>query len=70
MADAILLKSLKSQPKLINLNNKKLDRVPRAIGRLINVTHIELRSNKVKNLPEEFGELVQVSVLVPLRERK
>ena len=48
-----MLKSLKSQPKLINLNSKKLDRVPRAIGRLVNVTHIELRNNKVKNLPEE-----------------
>ena len=61
MADTILLKSLKSQPKLLNLNNKKLDRVPKAIGRLINVLHLEIKNNKIKSLPIEFGELVQVS---------
>ena len=61
MADTILLKSLKSQPKLLNLNNKKLDRVPKAIGRLMNVLHVEIKNNKLKSLPIEFGELVQVS---------
>ena len=60
MADTILLRSLKSQPKLLNLNNKKLDQIPRLIGRFLNVLHIEAKNNKIQTLPHEFGELVQV----------
>jgi hypothetical protein len=62
MADTLLLRSLKSQPKLLKLNNKKLNKVPRLIGQFTNVINIELKNNKITTLPRDFGELVQVCI--------
>ena len=60
MADTLLLRSLKSQPKILNLSSKKLDKVPNLIGKFINVLRIELKNNRIQTLPPGFGELVQV----------
>ena len=63
MADTLLLRSLKSQPKNVNLNNKKLDKVPKIIGKLVNALQITMKNNNIKSLPPEFGDLVQVNIL-------
>lgn len=60
MADSLLLLALKSQPKVLNLSNKKLQKVPKAIGKLEFVVKIELKNNNIRNLPKEFGSLTQV----------
>ena len=61
MTAALLLPVLKSQPKSVNLSHKGLKKVPKAIGQLKNVLRLELQGNKIKTLPLEFGDLVQVS---------
>lgn len=60
MAETLLLHALKSQPKSVDLSYKKLQKVPRSIGKLMSVIYIILRNNKLKTLPEEFGKLTQV----------
>lgn len=60
MADVLLLKALKTQPKVLNLNNKKLKKVPKLIGKLTTVLQVHLRNNSLRKLPFEFGDLVQV----------
>ena len=67
MADTILLRSLKAQPKQLNLSNKKLAKVPKIIAKFTSTTHIELKNNKLQLLPNEFGELLQVPKLAPLK---
>ena len=64
MTAALLLPVLKSQPKSVNLSHKGLKKIPSAIGQLTNVLRLELQGNKIKSLPVEFGNLVQVSVQV------
>lgn len=61
MADTLLLRALKCQPKVLKLSSKKLEKVPKAIGRLSCITHLELRNNKLKVLPPEIAELFQVT---------
>ena len=63
MADTILVRALKGKPKTLNLCNKKLDRVPKAIGKLDCVIHLQLRGNKLKDLPLELSHLYQVRYL-------
>ncbi|XP_064641390.1 leucine-rich repeat-containing protein 69-like isoform X1 [Lineus longissimus] len=63
MADTLLLRALKSQPKLLNLNNKKLDNVPKLVGKLTTVNHIQLKSNNLRTLPKEFSTLLQLEIL-------
>lgn len=60
MADTLLLRALKSQPRALNLNCKKLDRVPKIIGKFSCVCDVQLKSNKLKDLPPDFADLVQV----------
>jgi Leucine-rich repeat (LRR) protein len=68
MADALLLRSLTA--KKLNLNNKALRKVPKIIGSLTAVVDIELKNNLLTDLPDEFGNLVQVIMLFLLRSRK
>src|SRR6218665_557672 len=58
MADSLLLRSLNS--KSVNLSCKHLEKVPKLIGKLTRVIHIDLKSNLLKELPNEFGYLIQV----------
>ena len=60
MADKLLFRQLQAQPKVLNLNNQKLSKVPKLIGKFDNVLHINLKSNNISDLPPEFGNLVQV----------
>lgn len=62
MADTLLVRALKGKPKTLNLCNKKLDRVPKAIGKLDCVIHLQLRGNKLKDLPMELSHLFQVQL--------
>ncbi|CAG2203780.1 Leucine-rich repeat-containing protein 69 [Mytilus edulis] len=63
MADTLLVRALKGKPKTLNLCNKKLDKVPRAIGKLDCVVHLQLRGNKLKDLPIELSHLFQLQIL-------
>ena len=63
MADTLLLRAWKSQPKSVNLDNKKLEKVPKLIGKLVSTLHITLKNNRVSELPQEFGDLVQVRLI-------
>jgi len=58
MADVILLRALTA--KKLNLSSKHLEKVPRIIGKLSAVIDIQLKNNKLTDLPEEFGNLVKV----------
>ena len=60
MADTLLVRALKGKPKSLNLCNKKLDKVPKAIGKLDCVVHLQLRGNKLTSLPIELSHLFQV----------
>lgn len=61
MADTMLVRALKGKPKALNLCNKKLDKVPKIIGKLDCVLHLQLRGNKLNTLPMELSHLFQVS---------
>lgn len=62
MADTLLLRQLKAKPKVLNLNNKHLRKVPRIIGKFFGLLQLQLKTNDISVLPNEFGELVQVSL--------
>lgn len=64
MADALLLKCLRSQPKVVNLSSKRLDKCPKIIGKLNAVRQVEIKNNRLKTLPPEFGALIQVSIYI------
>ena len=61
MADPILIRALKSQPKILNFSNKKLCKLPKAIGRIDSLLHLQLKNNDLNNLPKELAKLVDVS---------
>lgn len=61
MADALLLRSFNS--KSVNLSCKHLEKVPKIIGKLTRVVHIDFKSNRLKELPHEFGYLIQVGCI-------
>ncbi|XP_071785484.1 leucine-rich repeat-containing protein 69-like isoform X1 [Asterias amurensis] len=63
MADTLLLRALKGQPKNLNLSSKNLNQVPKAIGRLSCVTNFQLKNNKLRDLPREISGLVKLTVL-------
>lgn len=69
MADTMLVRALKGKPKALNLCNKKLDKVPKIIGKLDCVLHLQLRGNKLNTLPMELSHLFQVSRLVTFVSR-
>ena len=60
MADTLLVRALKGKPKALNLSNKKLDRLPKAIGKLDCIVHLQLKNNKLTQLPYELSYLFQV----------
>lgn len=60
----MLVRALKGKPKALNLCNKKLDKVPKIIGKLDCVLHLQLRGNKLNTLPMELSHLFQVSRLI------
>lgn len=64
MADTMLVRALKGKPKALNLCNKKLDKVPKIIGKLDCVLHLQLRGNKLNTLPMELSHLFQVTRLI------
>ncbi|KAK7497646.1 hypothetical protein BaRGS_00011041 [Batillaria attramentaria] len=63
MADSILIRALKGQPKSLNLCNKHLQKVPKAIGKLEFICQLNLKNNHLKRLPPELTHLFQLQVL-------
>lgn len=63
MADVMLLRAYKANARTVNLSCKKLQRVPRLIGDIQSIVHIDLKGNKLNVLPVELGNLMQVRLL-------
>ncbi|ESO84851.1 hypothetical protein LOTGIDRAFT_221760 [Lottia gigantea] len=63
MADTLLFRFLKSQPKHLKLNNQKLEKIPKLIGKLEGIRHLDLKNNKLKDLPEEVSQLFELEIL-------
>ena len=63
MADSLLLKSLQSKAKTLNLSSKHLCKLPKLIGNLEFIFTAIFKNNKLSKLPREFGNLHQVIFL-------
>ncbi|XP_033126078.1 leucine-rich repeat-containing protein 69-like isoform X2 [Anneissia japonica] len=63
MADALLLRALKGQPKSLNLSSKNLLKVPKLIGKLQGLNNLQLKNNKIHDLPVEFSALTKLVAL-------
>ncbi|KAL8582390.1 Leucine-rich repeat-containing protein 69 [Nucella lapillus] len=63
MADAVLIRALRGQPKTLNLCNKHLDNIPKAIGKLEYICQLNAKNNKIRKLPVELTHLYQLQVL-------
>ena len=61
MADTLLLRALKGQPKSLNLSTKSISQVPRVIGKLGSVNNLQLKNNKISDLPREISGLIKVN---------
>jgi hypothetical protein len=59
--DAAILKASAVGAKHFTLDNKKLNAVPKTIGRLESVEMLSMKSNKITKLPPELGLLRNVS---------
>ena len=71
MADTMLLRALQANAKSVNLSCKKLKKVPKLIGKIQSVLQIDLKGNGLQFLPDELGNLMQVSkLLIPSRSVK
>ena len=60
MADTILLHAYKGRAKSVNLSNKNLSGVPSLVGKLSNLKILDLKSNKIRDLPPDFAAICQV----------
>ena len=66
MADRILLNAAKGKPKSLSICNKELRNVPPLIGKITSLRSVDLKSNVLTDLPQEFSSLKQVTVLFVL----
>ena len=64
MADTMLLRALQANAKSVNLSCKKLKKVPKLIEKIQSVLQIDLKGNGLQFLPDELGNLMQVSKLL------
>ncbi|XP_075682112.1 leucine-rich repeat-containing protein 69 isoform X2 [Rhinoderma darwinii] len=63
MADVLVLRAIRGKARTLNLNGKRLQRVPRAVGSLTQLTSLHLKSNSLCQLPEEVIALSNLTVL-------
>ncbi|XP_075438949.1 leucine-rich repeat-containing protein 69 isoform X2 [Ascaphus truei] len=57
MADTMVLRALRGRARILNLNGKRLLRVPGAVGSLTLLTVLQLKNNLLSQLPEELTVL-------------
>lgn len=67
MADTMLLRALQANAKSVNLSCKKLRKVPKLIGKIQSLLHIDLKGNGLHILPDELGSLMQVCTFCDYR---
>ncbi|XP_038664994.1 leucine-rich repeat-containing protein 69 isoform X2 [Scyliorhinus canicula] len=54
MADRLVLKALRGNATQLDLNGKNLSRVPKAVGRLFELSRLHLKNNQLSDLPAEL----------------
>ncbi|KAM4689670.1 leucine-rich repeat-containing protein 69 [Discoglossus pictus] len=62
-ADTLILRAIRGNARMLNLNGKKLQRVPGAVGSLSLLTALQLKNNVLCQLPEEVTSLSNLTVL-------
>lgn len=60
MADVLVLRAIRGRARTLNLNGKKLQRVPGAVGSLTQLTALHLKNNWLCQLPGEVTALSNV----------
>ncbi|KAE8599224.1 hypothetical protein XENTR_v10017106 [Xenopus tropicalis] len=63
MADGLILRAIRGKAKSLNLNGRRLQRVPVAVGCLLNLTELQLKNNSLCRLPLELSALCSLRVL-------
>ncbi|XP_053323251.1 leucine-rich repeat-containing protein 69 [Spea bombifrons] len=63
MADLLVLRAVRGKARTLNLNGKRLQRVPGAVGSLHLLTALQLKNNQLRQLPEEMVALRNLRVL-------
>ncbi|RXN00396.1 Leucine-rich repeat-containing protein 69 [Acipenser ruthenus] len=57
MSDVLVLRAIQGNAKTLNLNSKKLKRVPKAVGKLTSLSILQLQNNSIATLPCEVESL-------------
>uniref|UniRef100_A0A8C5PK36 Leucine rich repeat containing 69 n=1 Tax=Leptobrachium leishanense TaxID=445787 RepID=A0A8C5PK36_9ANUR len=63
MADALLLRAIRGKARSLNLNGKKLQRVPGAVSGLTLLSTLLLKGNRLCQLPDDVCALSNLTVL-------
>ncbi|XP_040288336.1 leucine-rich repeat-containing protein 69 [Bufo bufo] len=63
MADVLVLRAIRGRARTLNLNGKRLQRVPGAVGSLTQLTSLHLTNNCLCQLPGEVTALSNLTVL-------
>ena len=56
----MLISALKRKPLSLTLSNKNLNYLPESIGKIVSIKSIDLKNNKIKDLPASFSNLIKV----------
>ncbi len=60
MAEAWVLKALRSRTKSLNLDNSQIRELSPSLGQLDFLTSLSAKSNELRSLPNELGQLKRV----------
>ncbi|XP_072267035.1 leucine-rich repeat-containing protein 69 [Pyxicephalus adspersus] len=63
MADVLVLRAIRGNARTLNLNSKKLQQMPGAVGRLTQLTSLQIKNNLLCQLPPEVAALSNLTVL-------
>ncbi|XP_073488037.1 leucine-rich repeat-containing protein 69 [Aquarana catesbeiana] len=63
MADVLVLRAIRGNARSLNLNGKRLQRVPRAVGSLTQLTNLQMKNNLLCQLPPEVAALSNLTVV-------
>lgn len=64
-----IVRSLKPNTRHVNLNGKRLKKLPRAISLVTNLVVLELKNNSIEELPSELSRLVNVGCILRRNNR-
>ncbi|KAM5157780.1 leucine-rich repeat-containing protein 69 [Mantella aurantiaca] len=63
MADIVVLRAIRGNARTLNLNGRRLQRAPRALGTLTLLTNLQMKNNLLCQLPPEVAALSNLTVL-------